>query len=145
MKQLAGSAVAEHIAKNYPRAVAAADEAAVTVKRESLYEVAGFLNRTPELDFDYLADVTAIDYLDYFEVIYQLTSIRHNHSFVLKTRCHGRDNPSVPSVTAIWRGADFQEREVYDLMGVGFEGHPNLKRILLWDGFEGHPLRKDYL
>ena len=86
-----------------------------------------------------------MDYYDYFEVVYQLTSMKHNHSLVLKTRCYDRINPVVPSVVRLWRGADFQEREVYDLMGISFEGHPNLKRIALWQGFEGHPLRKDYL
>ena len=74
-----------------------------------------------------------------------MTSTMHNHSIVLKTRCHDRENPSVPSVISLWQGADLQEREIYDLMGIRFEGHPNLKRLFLWDGFQGHPLRKDYL
>jgi NADH-quinone oxidoreductase subunit C len=94
---------------------------------------------------DYLNNLTAVDRLDYFEVVYHLSSLTHNHSLVLKTKCFGRDNPSVPSVVGLWRGADFQEREVYDLMGIAFSGHPNLKRILLWEGYPGHPLRRDYL
>ena len=64
---------------------------------------------------------------------------------ILKCACDDRDNPTIASVTKIWRGADLQEREIWDLMGIKFEGHPNLKRIMLWEGFEGHPLRKDYL
>ncbi len=115
------------------------------VKNESLLDLASFLKTAPDLDFDYLTSITAVDYNDYFEMVYHLTSIKHNHSLVVKTRCYDRDNPVVPSVTSLWRGADFQEREIYDLMGVSFDGHPNLKRIFLWEGFQGHPLRKDYL
>ncbi|GAI48846.1 unnamed protein product, partial [marine sediment metagenome] len=115
------------------------------VKSESWLEVATFLKTTPGLDFDYLTGITAVDYYDYFEVVYQLTSMKHNHSLVVKTRCYGRENLTLPSVVSLWRGADFQEREIYDLMGISFEGHPNLKHIVLWEGFEGYPLRKDYL
>jgi NADH-quinone oxidoreductase subunit C len=104
-----------------------------------------YLNKSPDLDFDYLNYVTAADYYDYFEVVYYLVSIKRNHGLVLKVRCHDRQNPSLPSVTGIWRGADFQEREIFDLFGISFEGHPNLRRIVLWEGFEGHPLRKDFL
>ena len=71
--------------------------------------------------------------------------MEHNHSLVIKTRCYGRDNLAVPSIVSLYEGANVQEREIYDLMGISFEGHPNMKRIFLWDGFEGHPLRKDYL
>ena len=66
----------------------------------------------------------------------------HNHSLVLKVRIDERENPSLPSVANLWQGADFQEREIYDLFGIRFEGHPNLKRIFLWEGFPGHPLLK---
>jgi NADH:ubiquinone oxidoreductase subunit C len=86
-----------------------------------------------------------VDYMDYFEVVYHLISLKHNHSLVLKTRCHDRGKPVVPSVVSLWRSADFQEREAYDLMGIVFDGHPNLRRLLLWEGFAGHPLRRDYL
>jgi len=64
---------------------------------------------------------------------------------VVKTRCYDRENPTVSSVVGLWQGADFQEREIYDLLGIKFDGHPNMKRIFLWEGFQGHPLRKDYL
>jgi NADH-quinone oxidoreductase subunit C len=137
--------VAKRITKALPGAVVAADSTAVVVTNQSLYRVAEFLKNTPELDFDYLVNLTAVDYTDYFEVVYHLVSLKHNHSLVLKTRCRDRDKPAVPSVVNIWRSADFQEREVYDLMGIVFEGHPNLKRLLLWEGFVGHPLRRDYL
>ncbi len=137
--------VAKKIAEVVPGSVAAADKVTVVVRSKSLYQVAEFLKNTLGLDFDYLNDLTAVDYLDYFEVVYHLTSLKHNHSLVLKTRCYEREKPIVSSVVSLWRAADFQEREVYDLMGITFEGHPNLKRLLLWEGFAGHPLRRDYL
>ena len=86
-----------------------------------------------------------MDYIESFELVYRLLSMRNNHSVIIKSRCYGREELAVPSVVSIWQGADFQEREIWDLMGIRFEGHPNLKRILLWEGFPGHPLRKDYL
>lgn len=142
---LNGEEVAKKIAEVVPGSVAAADKVTVVVSSKSLYQVAEFLKNTSGLDFDYLNDLTAVDYLDYFEVVYHLTSLKHNHSLVLKTRCYEREKPIVSSVVSLWRAADFQEREVYDLMGITFEGHPNLKRLLLWEGFAGHPLRRDYL
>jgi NADH-quinone oxidoreductase subunit C len=142
---LNGEQVAKKISKLSPGAVVAADKAAVIVTSESLFKVAEFLKNTTALDFNYLADLTAVDYMDYFEVVYRLVSLTHNHSLVLKIRCHDRDKPVVPSVTSLWRSADFMEREAYDLMGIVFDGHPNLKRLLLWEGFVGHPLRRDYL
>ena len=142
---LSANEVAKEIAKRFPTAQAQAGDGAVLLKGEALFEVAEFLKNSPDFDFNYLNYITAVDYFDYFELVYQLTSLTHNHSVVVKTRCYDRDNPVVPSVVKLWRGADFQEREVYDLMGIRFDGHPNMKRIVLWDGFAGHPLRKDYL
>ncbi len=142
---LSGWEVAKQIEEQFPDAVSEKSDYCVVVKSESLFKVAEYLNNSPEFDLNYLNHITAVDYFDYFELVYQLTSLQHNHSLVLKTRCYGRDKPAVPSVVSLWRGADFQEREIYDLMGISFEGHPNLKRIFLWQGFEGHPLRKDYL
>ena len=79
------------------------------------------------------------------EVVYHLYSMAKKHGPVtLKVRLP-RATPRVSSVTPIWRGTEFQEREAYDLYGVVFEGHPDLRRILMWDGFEGHPMRKDYV
>ncbi len=142
---LSGRELAARIEQRTPDLVVDSSETAVLVKPEALFEVAEFLKATPGLDFDYLVSITGVDYLDFFEVVYHLVSIENNHSLVVKTRCYERENPTVPSVTAIWKGADFQEREVYDLMGISFSGHPNLKRIVLWEGFQGYPLRKDYL
>ena len=142
---LSGSEVAKQIAKHFPDTISEASDHTVLVKSESLFKVAEYLKSSPEFDFDYLTHITAVDYYDYFELIYQLTSLGNNHSLVLKTRCYGRDNPTLPSLIGLWRGADYQEREIHDLMGITFEGHPNLKPIVLWEGFEGRPLRKDYL
>ena len=142
---LSGNEVTQQLIERVSEAAAEASGDAILVKSDALFAVAELLKNSPELDFDYLNYITAVDYYDYFEVVYQLTSRQHNHTLVLKTRCYQRENPAVPSVVALWRGADFQEREIYDLLGISFSGHPNLKRIVLWEGFEGHPLRKDYL
>lgn len=144
-KPLSGQELAQRIAEHVPDAIVEAEEAAVIVQSQSLFEVMRFVKETAELDFDYLVSITAVDYWDYLEVVYHLVSIARNHSLVLKTRCYDRDNPEVPSVVELWQGADFQEREVYDLLGIRFDGHPSLRRIFLWEGFQGHPLRRDYL
>lgn len=144
-KPLTGKEVAESLTVHLAEAVIECNETTVFIKSESVFDVCHYLRQAEGLDFDYLTNLTGVDYLDYIEVVYHLVSLKHNHSIVLKTRCYDRDKPTVPSVTPIWRGADFQEREVYDLLGVRFEGHYNLKRIVLWEGFEGHPLRRDFL
>ena len=142
---LSGEKIAKQIEKKFPGSVVESGPESLLVKAESLSEIAGYLKSTAGLDFDYLTAITAVDYIDCFEVVYQLTSLKHNHSLVVKTRCYQRDNPALPSVVGLWRGADFQGREIYDLFGISFKGHPNLKRIVLWEGFEGYPLRKDFL
>ena len=144
-KQLAGSEVAKRIEEQLPGAIIGHDDSAVLVESNSILEVCRFLNQTAGLDFDYLVNLTGVDYLDYLEVVYHLASLKHNHSLVLKARCYDREQPVVPSVISVWQGADFQEREAYDLLGIRFEGHPNMKRIFLWEGFQGYPLRRDYL
>jgi NADH-quinone oxidoreductase subunit C len=141
---LSGKDIAVTIEEKFPASLEDSGEDYLLVKSDSLVAVAGYLKNTDSLNFDYFNYVTAVDYYSYFEVVYRLESVEHNHSIVLKTRCYDRDNPTVPSLTGLWQGANFQEREVYDLMGIKFEGHPNLKRMFLWDGFEGHPLRKDF-
>jgi NADH-quinone oxidoreductase subunit C len=145
MKPLIGSEVAEKIGEQLPGAVVEYNDTSVLVKSESIFDACRLLYQTAGLDFDYLVNLTGVDYLDYLEVVYHLVSMKHNHSLVLKTRCYDREQPTVPSVVSVWKGADFQEREVYDLLGIRFDGHPNMKRIFLWEGFQGHPLRRDYL
>ena len=142
---LSGKEIASQIEEKFPGSIVESSQDSLVVKSDSLLPVATFLKDTESLSFDYLNYITAVDYFSYFETIYQLTSLEHNHTVIVKTRCYNRENPVLPSVTGLWQGADFQEREIYDLMGIRFEGHPNMKRIFLWEGFPGHPLRKDYL
>ena len=141
---LSGQEIADKLDKQFPGSIVESSQDGLVVKSEFLLRVATFLKDTPGLDFNYLTAITAVDYYDYFEVVYRLTSMEHNHSLVVKTRCCERVNPTLPSVVSLWRGAELQEREIYDLMGISFDGHPNLKRLFLWQGFKGHPLRKDY-
>ncbi len=145
LKSLLGTEVAATLAERIPGSVAESDQNCVVVAKTAIPEVMRLLKESPEFDFNYLNNITSVDYLGYFEVIYNLTSFKNRHTLTVKTRVSTRENPEVPSVTHLWKGADFQEREIYDLMGIGFPGHPNLKRIALWEGFEGHPLRKDFL
>jgi NADH-quinone oxidoreductase subunit C/D len=110
-------------------------------------DVARWLHDTPEAAFDHITDICSADYPDNverFEVIYHLLSLPHRRRIRLKARVT-EDDPTIPSLTSIWKGADFMEREVYDLMGIKFSGHPDLRRILLPEDYEeGHPLRKDF-
>lgn len=144
-KALSGQLVAARIEESFPGAVTRHGPEEVHVLKEKLPEVARFLCDDNNLAFNYLAFLTSVDYVDFFEVVYRLVSFRYNHLIVIKTQVFEREAPTVPSLIGVWRGAENQEREVYDLMGVRFEGHPNLKRIFLWEGFDGHPLRKDFL
>lgn len=122
------------------------DETWAVLRVEALLEVCRFLKEDPELAYDLLSFVCAVDYMPReprFEVVYQLYSTKFHHRFRIKTRVSGQD-PTVPSVTSIWPTADWHERETFDLMGIGFDGHPDLRRILLPQDWVGHPLRKDY-
>jgi NADH-quinone oxidoreductase subunit C len=142
---LFGQEIASKIAARFPNAVDESNHQAIVIKSESFLKVAEYLKNSPELQFNLLVDITSVDYWDYFELVYRLTSLEHNHSLILKLRCYGREKPEVPSLTGLWKGADMMEREVFDLMGISFKGHPRLKRVFLWEGFNGHPLRKDYI
>ncbi len=117
----------------------------VIVPVARLLEVARFLHDAPEASFDFCSDVTASDWPtrpQRFDVIYCLFSIRHRRRVRMKVRA--ADGEPVPSVSGIWPAANWLEREVYDLFGVNFTGHPNRKRILMPDDWQGHPQRKDY-
>jgi NADH-quinone oxidoreductase subunit C len=142
---LSGEEIGAKLEEKFPGSIVESGKDSLLVGSEFLLPVASYLKDTPGLDFDFLSYITVVDYYEYFEVVYHLTSLEHNHSLVMKARCYGRDNLSLPSVVSLWRGADFQEREIYDLFGISFDGHPNMSRIFLWNSFEGHPLRRDYL
>ena len=143
---MSGADLADAIREIDADAVTNHSDDAVWVTSSSWGTVAEKLRDSESLGFEMLSLLTAVDFVDHFEVVYHLTSLSQNHRGIVKVRCgEGRISPSVPTMFNVWRGADLQEREAYDLMGVHFDGHPNMKRLMLWEGFEGHPLRKDYL
>jgi NADH-quinone oxidoreductase subunit C/D len=138
-------AVEAQLNKAFPGAVVDREGDWLVLVPDQLAAVAAHLR--DEMGFDYLTHVSASDYPDRLEVVYNLYSSRlalQGPSLALKVRVPDKADPHVPSVTPIWNGANFQEREVWDMFGIRFDGHPNLKRILLWEGFEGYPLRKDW-
>jgi NADH-quinone oxidoreductase subunit C len=135
----------------------------IEVTPDGIVDVCSYLRTEPSLGFDYLNSVTAVDYFEpdekkaakvawqpHIEVVYHLFSMKHKHSLVLKVmlpRWKGDEPgelPEMPSVASVWRTADWHERECYDLLGIRFMGHPNLRRILCPEDWVGHPLRKDY-
>jgi NADH-quinone oxidoreductase subunit C len=120
----------------------------VYVSRERSHDVLAWLKTTPGQEFDYLTDVTAVDYRDPerpLEVVYQLRSLARKADLRIKIALDKRASLEVRSVYDLWRGADWLEREVYDMFGVTFAGHPDLRRILMWETYaEGYPLRKDF-
>lgn len=147
-----GNITVDKLKAQFPAAVlqveAARGEVSITVEAAELLGVCHFLRDDPELAYDLLSFVTAVDRLDMhieprFVAVYNLYSLAHRHRLMLKASLRGNP-PTCPSVTSIWPGADWHERETYDLMGIVFEGHPSLCRILLPDEWVGHPLRKDY-
>jgi NADH-quinone oxidoreductase subunit C len=127
----------------------ASDQLWVRVPTDAVLAVMRFLRDDPRTKFEQLCDLTCVDYLGYpgaedrFGVIYSLLSLTHNHRLWIKVFVNDPD-PQVPSVYSIWHGAEWPEREVYDLFGIRFTGHPDLRRIVLPQNFKDHPLRKDY-
>jgi len=125
---------------------AAIDMDTVKLGRDDIVEVCGFLRGEDDLDYDLMRDLTCVDYIDEkprFEIVYHLYSIYHGHEIRLKVRLDEQD-AAIDTITDIWTGANWYEREVYDLYGITFTNHPDLRRILLYPEFEGYPLRKDY-
>ena len=121
------------------------DEVSHLVHVDALVDVCRFVKDEPDMQMDYLVDVIGVDLFPEtprFEVVYHLYSIAHHHRLRLKVKLD--DGQSVPTITGIWPAADWPEREAYDMYGIRFEGHPNLKRIYMAPDWEGFPLRKDY-
>lgn len=121
------------------------DELAFVVDKSDLHDVVRFLRDEVGLKYRHLSDITATDWLDRskrFEVVYHLYSFELRDYVRVKVRV--ADNETVPTMCSDWKTADWLEREVFDMFGVTFAGHPDMRRILMWDDFEGHPLRKDY-
>ena len=122
------------------------DGASLILDAADLLKVCRFLKDSPDYAMDYVSNLTAIDYPpERIEVVYHLFSMAKKHGPIGLKVVLPRATPVVASLTKVYRGAEFQEREVFDLFGVRFDGHPDLRRILMWDGFEGHPMRKDYV
>jgi NADH-quinone oxidoreductase subunit C len=125
------------------------DQLYVRVPPDRLVAVMMFLRDDPACRFEQLCDLTCVDYLNFpdaddrYGVLYALLSLTHRHRLWIKCFVNDPD-PVVPSVTAVWPGAEWPEREVYDMFGIRFSGHPDLRRILTWEGFPAYPLRKDY-
>ena len=121
------------------------------VNRDSLEAALSFLQSEPDLEFDFLVDVTAVDYLHFeepsiperFAAVYQLYSTAHNHRFTLKTPVP-EDDAWVPSAVELWGSASWAEREAHDMYGIRFKGNPDLRRLLMPEDYPGFPLRKDY-
>ena len=122
------------------------DNFCATVAPASIADVCRFAKDDPELAFDCLSNLSGVDYpkRGVIEIVYNLYSYRHRHLFALKVGAP-RDNPVVPTVSCVWAHADWQEREAFDLLGVTFTDHPDLRRILMPEDWPGHPLRKDFV
>jgi NADH-quinone oxidoreductase subunit C len=146
------SAIGKKLKKKFPKAVTKVKtfrgELTVSIDKDYIERVAKFLCDDKASDFDYLSDLcgldkSRLDSSDTFEVVYHLYSLKKNHRVRLKVEIPA-SNPSIDTVTNVWKTADWHEREAYDMFGIFFNGHPNLERILTPEGFEGNPLRKDY-
>jgi NADH-quinone oxidoreductase subunit C len=135
-----GSAVERHLVS--------CDQTVVFVSRDRAHDILAWLKTSPGQEFDYLTDVTAVDYRDPerpLEVVYQLRALARKADLRVKVALDKGGPLEVRSVYDLWRGADWLEREVYDMFGVTFVGHPDLRRILMWETYaEGYPLRKDF-
>jgi NADH-quinone oxidoreductase subunit C len=146
--------IAKMIEENFPGQVFGSmiyvGQVGVMLKKDMIKDICRYLRDEPALRMNHLADLTAVDFSRYpgdtglrFEVVYNLISIVHRHRIRLKVRVPEED-ARVDSVSSVWQTANWHERETYDLMGIKFEGHPDLRRILTPDDFEGYPLRKEF-
>ena len=140
----------QKVKERFPEAIVdvqtARGETTIRVRKENLVEVMQFLRDDPDLQYNMLVDLCGVDWQgqeERFEVVYHLLSLPNRARLRVKARCT-EDDPTMPTVTGLWPGANFFERETYDLLGIVFEGHPDLRRIVLPEDWEGHPLRKDY-
>lgn len=150
--------------KQFPKIVWDEASQSWVVPHDDLLDVIHFLKTDPEFEMDYVSNVTGVDWLDakvkvkgedgketeverkgYLEVVYHFYSMQKKQGpIILRCRTESREEAMVPSITPLFRGAEFQEREIFDLYGIRFSGHPDLRRLLMWDEFEDFPMRKDY-
>ena len=141
---LSGQHVADRIRTTLPRAVRDVQPGYVVLEPASALEAMAFIRDDEALDAKFLVQMCSVDQITRIDVVYHFSSLAQNHIFEVKVPAD-HEQPVVPSISALWAGAWLQEREVYDLMGVVFDGHPALTRLFLWDAFPGHPLRKDFM
>ena len=128
-----------------PGVLISIDGAVLVIQPQDLRRIVEILKAAP-YQMDYVANLTAVDYPpDRMDMVYHLYSMAQKHGPITLRASLPRATPVIDSLVPIYRGAEFQEREVYDLYGVRFDGHPDLRRILMWDEFVGHPMRKDYV
>ena len=143
--------IIEHIKEQYASAVIDSHDfrgdQTITMKKDCGNEFFQFLRDDSELALNFLMDITAVDYLskkdERFEVVYHFYSLKHNHRLRVKIPV-AEEDCSVESITPFWKTANWYEREIWDMYGIKFRNHPNLRRILMYEEFKGHPLRKDY-
>jgi NADH-quinone oxidoreductase subunit C len=154
----------EVLTKQFPKITWEESTKTWVVPSEQLLDVVSYLKTSPEFSIDYVSNVAGVDWLPakvkvkaadgtetevdkpgYLEVVYHFYSMKTKQGPVaLRCRTSGRENPVIPSITPLFRAAEFQEREIYDLYGIQFRGHPDLRRILMWDEYQDFPMRKDY-
>ena len=123
-------------------------DSVIFVGAERIHDIAEYLKNDPDLDFDYLSNITGTDYLNEereprFEVVYELHSIEKNHSIRIRVGL-AEEDPTIPTVSDLWKGALYPERELFDMFGFNIKGHSNLSRLIMPEEWEGNPLRKDY-
>ena len=123
-------------------------DSVILVGAERIHDIGEYLKNDPDLDFDYLSNITGTDYLNEereprFEVVYELHSIEKNHSIRIRVGLDEED-PTIPTVSDLWKGALYPERELFDMFGFNIKGHSNLSRLIMPEEWEGNPLRKDY-
>lgn len=121
-------------------------ELTLSIKKEEIVSLCRFLHDDPEMNFDHITDICSLDFPEdegRFEMVYMFYSIPKKHRIRIKARISEEDC-TIDSISSIWKGANFMEREVYDMMGIRFNHHPDLRRIMMPEDFEGYPLRKDF-
>ncbi len=143
--QLTGAVVGEAMRAALPGVVSRVADEWVEVVPDRIEDALRWLRDSEQFDAAQLSNLTAVDRHDRFEVVYHLQSLDLNHQIAVKAILPDHDDPLLPSAYPVYKGALLQEREVFDLMGIRFAGHPDLRRLLLWEGFPGHPLRKDWM
>jgi NADH-quinone oxidoreductase subunit C len=151
VKGLSPTEIAEKVKERFPEEVVEVtdfrDQVSVIVKRGKILGICKYLHDDPSLFLDHLQDLCGVDYHGKkdprFEVVYNLYSIKYHHKIRIRAQVPDND-PTIQTVTSIWAGANWHERECYDMFGIIFKGHPDHRRILLPEDWEGHPLRKDY-